>query len=320
MTGSKHAITPPGLDGEQELRGQPRAGIGAWYALWAYGLWGVLPIYWKWLKVVPSPQLFCHRIIWSFLALLAIILISGQGKALLTAIRDMRVLRVYTIAAVLIGINWLTYIWAVNAGFVVETSLGYFINPLLSVLLGVIFFRERLRPWQWVTIVMASTGVIYLTVSYGSLPWIALTLAVSFGLYTLIKKMAPLGSLFGLTLETGVLLLPVMVFLLHAERTGQGAFLHAGVLSDILLVGAGLVTAVPLLLFSSAARRIPLSYMGILQYIAPTIQFLLGVFLYREPFAPSQAIGFGIVWTALIIYGVEGYIFHRTQAFPVLSE
>lgn len=295
-------------------------GVGTWYAIGAYGLWGLLPVYWKWLKTVPAPQILGHRVIWSFLTLLVVILISGQGKAFRMAIREARVLGVYTIAAVLIGVNWLTYIWAVNAGFIVETSLGYFINPLISVLLGVIFFQERLRPWQWVAIAMAAAGVIYLTVLYGALPWIALTLAATFGLYGLVKKKAPLGSLFGLTLETGVLFLPAVVFLIHADRIGQGAFLHTGAPTAMLLAGAGVVTAVPLLLFSSAAQRIPLSRIGVLQYLAPTLQFLLGVLLYREPFSPLQAVGFGIVWVALIIYGLEGYIFHRAQTFPVTAE
>jgi chloramphenicol-sensitive protein RarD len=223
-------------------------------------------------------------------------------------------------AAVLISINWLTYIWAVNAGFIVETSLGYFINPLLSVLLGVVFFRERLRPWQWAAIALATAGVVYLTFAYGSLPWIALTLAATFGAYGLVKKTAPLGSLHGLTLETSVLLVPAIMFLVYSDRAGNGALFNSGAISDALLMGAGIITAVPLLLFSSAARRIPLSLIGILQYIAPTLQFLLGVLVYKEPFTATKFMGFGIVWVALIIYGVEGLMTYRAQSFPVVSE
>jgi chloramphenicol-sensitive protein RarD len=222
-------------------------------------------------------------------------------------------LRVYALAAVLIGVNWLTYVWAVNAGFIVETSLGYFITPLISVLLGVVFLRERLRLWQWVPILLVLTGVLYLTLVYGSLPWIALTLACTFGLYGLVKKIAPLDSVGGLTLETGLLLVPALLYLLYAERAGQGAFLHLGTATDALLVGAGLVTTVPLIMFAAAAQRIPLSLVGILQYIAPTLQFLVGVLVYEEPFTSSQFIGFGIVWTALIIFGVEGTLAHRAQ-------
>jgi len=293
---------------------------GTWNAVGAYALWGLLPVYWKCLQHVPAPQVLCHRIIWSFLTLLVLILLLRKWNAFRTAVVGPRVLRAYAAAAVLIGINWFTYIWAVNAGFIVETSLGYFINPLLSVLLGVVFFRERLRPWQWFTIGLAAAGVLYLTIAYGTLPWIALTLAITFGLYGLVKKIAPLESLYGLTLETGILLLPAFMFLLYSDRAGHGAFLHAGAILDVLLVGAGFITAVPLLMFSSAARRLPLSLIGVLQYIVPTLQLLLGVLVYREPFTIVKLIGFGIVWIALIVYAVEGLIVHRTQPFPVVSE
>jgi len=293
---------------------------GTWNAVGAYALWGLLPVYWKCLQHVPATQVLCHRIIWSFLTLLVLILLLSRWNAFRTAVREPRVLRAYATAAVLIGINWFTYIWAVNAGFIVETSLGYFINPLLSVLLGVVFFRERLRPWQWFTISLAAAGVLYLTIAYGTLPWIALTLAITFGLYGLVKKIAPLESLYGLTLETGILLLPAFMFLLYSDRAGHGAFLHAGAILDVLLVGAGFITAVPLLMFSSAARRLPLSLIGVLQYIVPTLQLLLGVLVYREPFTIVKLIGFGIVWIALIVYAVEGLIVHRTQPFPVVSE
>lgn len=217
-------------------------------------------------------------------------------------------IRIYSAAALLIGFNWLVYVWAVNSGFIIEASLGYFINPLLSVFLGVIFLRERLRPWQWIPIGLASMGVAYLAFTYGRLPWIALTLALSFGLYGLVKKAAPLGSFYGLTLETGLLFLPALLFLLYSDQVGQGAFLHTGAGSDLLMAGAGLVTTVPLLMFASAVRRIPLSLAGILQYITPTLQFICGVLIYREPFTSSQLTGFGIVWGALIIFGMEGFL------------
>jgi chloramphenicol-sensitive protein RarD len=293
---------------------------GTWYAIGAYALWGLLPVYWKWLHHVPATQVLCHRILWSFLTLFVIILLLRQWNTFRLALANPRVLCAYTVAACLISINWLTYIWAVGAGFIIETSLGYFINPLLSVLLGVVIFRERLRTWQWISIILAAAGVVYLTIAYGSLPWIALTLAVTFGLYGLVKKVAPLGSLYGLALETGVLLLPAFIFLIYSDRAGNGAIFHVGAITDALLMGAGVITAVPLLLFSSAARRIPLSLIGILQYIAPTLQFLLGVFVYSEPFTTAKFIGFGIVWIALIIYGVEGLMVYREQMFPVVSE
>jgi len=290
------------------------------YAVGAYAAWGLLPVYWKWLHRVALLQLLCHRILWSFLVLFATIVLLHRWRAFYTAILGPRVLRTYLLAALLIGVNWLTYLWAVNAGFIVETSLGYFINPLLSVLLGVLFFRERLRPWQRLPIGLAAAGVVYLAVAYGTVPWIALTLACTFASYGLVKKTAPLGSFYGLTVETGILFLPAVLVLIHAEKTGRGAFLHAGAVSNLLLIGSGFVTTVPLLMFASAAKRIPLSMVGILQYIAPTLQFLLGVLVYREPFTRTRFIGYGIVWTALIVFGIEGFLAYRSRPVPSDSE
>jgi chloramphenicol-sensitive protein RarD len=293
---------------------------GIWYAIGAYAAWGLLPIYWKLLRDVPAPQLLGHRIVWSCLSLLAVILMTRQWKRFRTETLNARMIRAYSMAAILIGVNWLTYVWAVNSGFVVESSLGYFINPLLSVLLGVFVLRERLRPWQWVPVGLAAAGVLYLTFVYGSLPWIALLLAFTFAFYGLIKKMAPLGSLYGLTLETIMLLLPATVYLIFSESRGDGVFMHHGTKEDLLLIGAGLMTTFPLLLFASAAQRIPLSLVGILQYIAPTCQFLLGVLVYKEQLTASRLTGFAIVWLALIIFGVESAVARRTQIDPVVAE
>jgi len=208
------------------------------------------------------------------------------------------------------------YVWAVNADYIVETSLGYFINPLLSMLMGVIFLHERLRIAQWIPVGLAAIGVGYLTFVYGRLPWIALVLAFSFATYGLIKKLAPLGSLYGLTLETGILFLPALIYLIFTEVNGTGAFLHDTTPVNILLVGAGVVTTIPLLMFASAAQRIPLTMIGVLQYIAPTIQFALGVFLYKEPFDHAHLVGFSIVWVALVIFWVENYLAHRMPVEP----
>lgn len=278
---------------------------GLWYGIAAYGLWGLFPIYWKWLHHVPAIELIAHRIIWSFVALVIVLVVLRQWSAFRAEIAKPRVLRLYVLAAVLIGINWFVYVWAVNEGYIVETSLGYFINPLLNVLMGVVILRERLRPAQWLPIGLAAAGVLYLTVLYGSLPWIALTLAFSFGLYGLVKKLAPLNSLNGLTLETGVLLLPMAGYLIFAEISGQGVFLHTDLISNLLMLGAGPVTVIPLLLFASAVRRIPLSTVGILQYIAPTLQFLIGVLIFHEAFSAAQFVGFALVWLALIIFTGE---------------
>jgi chloramphenicol-sensitive protein RarD len=289
---------------------------GILYGIGAYVFWGFFPIYWKFLHHVPAIQLIGHRIIWSFLLLAVVILFTKQWDEFRKTI-NAKVIRIYTIAAVLIGVNWLVYVWAVNANFIVETSLGYFINPLISVLLGVIFLKERLRIAQWIPVILAALGVAYLTYVYGRLPYIALTLAFSFGLYGLVKKLSPLGSLYGLTIETGMLFIPALGYLIFVEANSTAAFLHTGSASDLLMIGAGLVTTVPLLMFASAARSIPLWVVGLLQYIAPTLQFTIGVFIYKEPFSYHQLIGFGIVWTALIIFLVENYLANRVPVEPL---
>ena len=286
---------------------------GIAYGVGTYVMWGVLPLYWKWLQRVPALQLVSHRIVWSCVFLAVIVLYTRQTKTLRQAALTPSVARIYTAASLLIGINWLVYIWAVNAGFIVEASLGYFINPLLNVLLGVVFFRERLRTWQWVSLGVALAGVINLTVAFGRPPWIALILAVSFGLYGAVKKMAPLGAVQGLTLETGLLVVPSLLYLVYAEGIGEGAFLHGSAGSDLMMVGAGLMTTAPLLMFASAVQRIPLSLVGVLQYISPTMQFLIGVLVYREPVTNVRLMGFGIVWAALIIFAVEGMFAHRAR-------
>lgn len=292
---------------------------GYWYAIGAYGVWGLLPIYWKWLHQIPVLELLSHRIVWSFLFLLAVVLIARQWQSFRATAFQPRVLRVYAVAAALIGLNWLTYVWAINAGHVIETSLGYFINPLLSVLLGVALLGERLRRSQWAAVGLAAAGVAYLTLSYGSPPWIAFTLAVSFAIYGWVKKTAPLNSLHGLTLETGLLLAPALLYLVSTESGGQAAFGRTSLLTDSLLVGAGLMTTIPLLMFAAAAQRIPLSVVGLFQYIAPTLQFLLGVLVYKEPFTSAQFVGFALVWLALIIFGVEGFIAYRAQRVTVAA-
>ena len=289
---------------------------GILYGIGAYTLWGFFPIYWKLLHNVPALELIGHRIAWSFLLLVAVILVTGQW-AEFRATFDARTVGIYLIASLLVGVNWLTYVWAVNAGHILETSLGYFINPLLSVLLGLIILRERWRPLQWLPISIASIGVVYLTIEFGELPWIALVLAVTFAFYGLVKKLAPLSSLYGLTLETGILLIPAVAYLFFVEAAGTGVFLHTGFIADWSMIGAGLVTTVPLLMFASAAKQIPLTMIGVLQYLAPTIQFLIGVFLYKEPFDNSRLIGFGIVWLALIIFWLESYLASRVSVEPI---
>lgn len=286
---------------------------GILYALGAYLLWGFFPIYWKSLHQVSALQVIGHRIGWSLFVLIIFILLSGQWRDFRSVAFRRKTVGMYAISGTLLTINWLIYVYGVNAGEIVQTSLGYFINPLLSVLFGVVFLREQLRPAQWIPVILAAVGVIYLTLIYGRLPWIALALAFSFAFYGLVKKVAPLGSLYGLTLETGLVLPIALIYLIFAEFNGSAAFLHNGIQVDVLLAGAGIVTTIPLLLFASAARRIPLTTVGVLQYVAPTIQLLLGVLIYKEAFDTAHFIGFAMVWVALIIFGVEGFLAKHMQ-------
>jgi chloramphenicol-sensitive protein RarD len=279
---------------------------GVAFGLAAYGLWGLFPVYWKLFHQVPAPQALAHRIAWSFVALTLLtagLQRRGQSQPWTWPGQG---IWLYVTAAVLIGLNWLLYIWAVNAGFVVETSLGYFITPLVNVVLGVLVFRERLRPAQWAAVALAAAGVLYLAGAYGSLPWIAIGLAASFSGYGVAKKKAPLGALPGLTLESAVLVVPATLYLGVLHVRGGGVFLHAGVGTDLLLASSGLVTIVPLLFFAASVRRVPLSLIGLLQYIAPTIQLVLGVLVFHEPFTRAQLVGFSFVWLALGVFAVDG--------------
>ncbi len=283
------------------------AGIGA------YTLWGLFPIYWRWLEQDPAIEILAHRMVWSLVFIMGILLLKGELNWLKDALKNRRTLAIYATAAALLTINWYTYIWAVNAGYVVEASLGYFINPLVNILLGVIFFREKLRMGQLVAVLLAVLGVVYLTFNYGSLPWISLVLAFSFASYGLIKKAAPLESMQGFGLETSMTFLPALAFLLYRQSVGIAAFANQGVLITLLLVLAGPVTAIPLLLFGYSARKIPLSMPGFIQYITPTLQLLLGVFLYREPFPVNRLVGFAVIWIALLVYSLEGLVINRRQ-------
>jgi chloramphenicol-sensitive protein RarD len=288
--------------GDQLLKA---AGPGLLHGIVAYGIWGLFPVYWKLLSHVSALQVLAHRIVWSCVVLgLAVAWLRRRGRAWPTISRE--VVATYGLAAVLIGGNWFLYIWGVGHGRVLETSLGYFLTPLVNVLLGVLVLRERLRPVQWAAVGVATIGIAYLAAAVGGLPWIAIGLAVSFGSYGLIKKRAPLPPLQGLTLETAILWLPAAGLITFGMLNGTGAFLIGMPATDGYLVLGGLVTVVPLLLFASAVQLVPLSTIGILQYIAPSIQFLLGTLLYHEPFGPAQLRGFIAVWVALVAFTADG--------------
>jgi len=280
---------------------------GFWLGAAAYSIWGLFPIYWKLVAAVPAGQVLAHRIVWSCVAL-GVILAVRRGRSLDLPDQQRittRVVLLYLAAALLIGVNWFLYVWAVGHDFVVETSLGYYITPLVNVLLGVAILRERLRAATWAAVALAACGVAVLTWAYGAPPRIALGLAASFGTYGLVKKTAPLPPLEGLALETALLALPALAYLVAAERAGSGAFLHETVATDVFLIGGGLVTIVPLLLFASAVRTVALSTMGLLQFISPTIQLVLALALYHEPFGGVRLAGFVAVWLALALFAAQ---------------
>jgi chloramphenicol-sensitive protein RarD len=271
----------------------------------AYGLWGLFPLYFPLLEPAGGVEIVAHRVVWSLVfvgVLLTAVRRWGQVRAAFT---DRRSLLVLLGAAVLIAVNWLVFVLAVNSGHVVETSLGYFINPLVSVLLGVVVFAERLRPLQWAAVGIAAVAVAVLTVDYGRPPWIALTLAATFGLYGLMKKVVRVEAAPGLFVETALVVVPALAVLVVLQARGEGTFGSAGVGHLLLLVSSGIATAIPLLLFAAATRRVPLSTVGLLQYVTPLMQLAIGVFVYHEPMPPARLAGFVIVWIALAVFTVD---------------
>ncbi len=271
----------------------------------AYVIWGVLPIFWKAIDSVDSLEILAHRIVWSVVFLAGIIALRRSWTQI-RSLSGMVVVRLLA-AGSLLALNWATYIWAVNNGHIVESSLGYFINPLLNVLLGVVILRERLEAVQWLAVAIAAIGVTYMTISIGSLPWIALVLATSFAIYALLKKqMRGVGPIESLAVEATLVLLPAVAYLTILGLGGEGAFGADGVRTTILLILTGVATALPLLLFGAAARLIKLSTIGLLQYIAPSLQFLIGVFVYEEVVGRDRLIGFVLVWLALALYTGHG--------------
>lgn len=291
---------------------------GLWMAVASFVLWGLMPLFWHALKTVPSLQIVAHRIVWSAL-LVGVWLLLARGRGWLrAALASRRLAGLLAISALLIGVNWGLYIWAVNAGHVVETSLGYYINPLLNVLLGVLFFHERLRPAQWLAVLLAAVGVGWMTWQVGHLPWIALSLALSFGLYGVLRKVAQVDSVVGMGVESSYLFLPALALLLWGEMHGSGGFLAPGDAAGwgwgigLLLVVGGALTALPLIGFAYAVRRIPLSLLGFLQYIAPTLQLLTGVWILGEAFDSAHAVGFGWIWAGLAVFAGEGVWRART--------
>lgn len=274
---------------------------GTLYALAAFILWGILPVYWKLLQAVPAGEILAHRIFWSAVFVIFVLLYVGR-KNFLELLRDRNNRLSLVITGTLIGVNWFTYIFAVHTDRIVEASMGYYINPLISIFLALIILKERLSRIQWIALMLALSGVLVITVQFGRIPWIALVLSVTFGLYGLIKKLMNLDALSSLGIET-LMLAPIAGgYILLQAVNGSGAFFMAGYSVDILLLFSGAVTALPLYWFAQGARRIPLSRIGFLQYLAPTLMLLIGVIAYGEPFTAVHTVSFGLIWTALALY------------------
>jgi chloramphenicol-sensitive protein RarD len=283
--------------------GNRRRGIG--YGLAAYGLWGAVPMFWPLVKRAGALEILAHRIIWS-LVICVILLLAVVPRGWWARIGTRRHLPMLAAAACVVSLNWGTYIWAVNHGHVVETSLGYYINPILSILVGVIFLRERMHALQWICVGLAALAVVILTFDYGRLPWIALTLATSFATYGVLKKQLNAGAVDTLTVESAILTPVALGYLIYLQIKGTLTFGHLGWGHSLLLMAAGIVTVIPLLCFAAAATRLPLSTLGLLQYIAPTLQFLLGVLYFGEHMSTARWIGFALVWLALVILTTHG--------------
>ncbi len=289
------------------------ATVGVLNALGCFGVWGLFPIYFKLLSYVPPLEVLAHRIVWSAVVLSALILAQGRWSALLAEFRDQHRLRFYLLTTLLISSNWLVYIWAVRNGRILEASLGYYINPLVNVALGVLFLRERMNARQWAAIAVAAFGVCILIVGYGLIPWVSLFLALSFGSYGMLRKKAGHAAALGLAVETMLLTPVALLFVLVLAVRGTGAFGMGDVRADWLLPAAGPITVAPLLMFLEATRLLRLSTVGLIQYMTPTLQFLLAVAVYREPFTAIHLAAFGCIWSALALYSADAWLRHHRR-------
>ena len=294
-----------------EIRSEPVFGLI--YAASAFLIWGLSPMYWKALGAVPALEIIAHRVVWSFLFLMGLILLQRRWSEFAEILKSGRMLLTLMLTAILVSANWLLYIWAVNNNHMLQASLGYYINPLVNVVLGMLFLRERLRRPQILAVMLAAGGVLYLTTAYGEFPWISLTLALSFGLYGLIRKVAPVGALVGLAVETMLLSPPALIYLIHLNSQEADTILRVSLKLDLLLIGCAPMTAAPLLFFTLGAKRLYLSTLGLMQYIGPSGMFLLAIFYYNEPFSTTQIWTFAMIWAALGIYSTDSVIYYRRE-------
>ncbi|MDP9820702.1 EamA family transporter RarD [Nocardioides massiliensis] len=291
----------------------PETRRGLLFGVAAYAMWGFFPLYWRLLEETGALELLAARVTFSLLVMVVLVLGLRKLERFRALVRDRRLRRLLTLAAVLISVNWFVFIWGVNNGRVLEISLGYFITPLVSVLLGVVVLRERLRRTQWAATGLAVLAVVVLAIDYGRLPWVGVALALSFGFYGLLKKQANVGAVESLAYETLVILPVAVTYLIWLGAIGEASYLDMGPGTMLLLVGSGLLTALPLLCFGGAATRVTLTTMGLLQYIAPTLQFLIGVLVFSEALPLSRLAGFVLVWTALVVFTVDAWRNHRRQ-------
>ena len=278
--------------------------VGLLFGLAAYVMYGLFPLYWPLLEPANPLEIVSHRAVWTLIFCLIVLAISKQVKSTIVILKNPRQMLGLLSTTLLISVNWLTYIWATNNGHVVEAALGYYITPLLIIAFGVVLLREKLRPLQWVAVSIAAIGVLILTLDYGRLPWVGISLALSWGTYGLVKKKLGLGALDGLALETLISLIPYGFYLFYLGRQGTGQFGHAPLLT-ILLISAGAITAIPLLLFNGSANRLPYSTIGLLQYITPSLQFAIGVWVRHEDMPTARWVGFIVIWFALIALGTD---------------
>ena len=286
--------------GAPDARQSFNAGVA--YAVAAYGFWGLNPLYFKAVTDVPALEVLAHRTLWTVVLLALLVTVGRRWSAIASALRSRRTMLLLGLSTLVISVNWLIYIWAIYVERVLETSLGYYINPLVSVLLGVVVLRERLAPLQMLAVLLAVVGVLNLAIGTGGLPWVAISLALTFGLYGLIRKTAQVGSAEGLLVETTLLLPLALGYLVFLAASGEGSFATRDHTTDLLLIAAGPVTMLPLVWFTSAAKRLPLSLVGFFQYIAPTCHFLLAVFAFGEPFTRTHLITFVLIWTAVALF------------------
>ncbi|WP_093669141.1 EamA family transporter RarD [Sporolactobacillus nakayamae] len=291
--------------------------LGAIYTLSAYFMWGLFPLYWIPIHQIPALEILAHRIFWSLTFMIGLLWVT---KSLGSFIRELklllakpRLLLFVFAAAVLITLNWLVYIWAVNHGHVIESSMGYYINPLISILLGILFLKERLTSWQLIAFILAASGVLIQTINFGHVPWIALSLALTFGFYGLAKKLIHITPSLELTFETLFVVPVALLYLIFVQQSGSASFGTGSWTTTLLLIGTGVVTAVPLLFFAEGARRISLTMVGFFQYINPTMQLIIGIVIYREPFHPIQLVSFSFIWLGLLVFTLSATLFDRRQ-------